>query len=283
MNQEDLFKKHFNIFLLKNSEKMLKKALSISNLDKSSHLLMQAFTLCEYKNNEIYFIKENMEYRINIYFNEVMKYSYSISKTTDLFSNEHITDLINRFDFIKNIPDNYLEIFQENQKEVFKKYWDNNKKEQEKIKEILKSNDTNGEIYAKILFYFLGSEFNYNKNNNEIILTKKINENTYLSININIKQINQEIKKYKRLPPSPIFINGFLLIDSHKFILNRIEHPNISSIIYYNNNFLSALQENNLEIAFKWLFLQCNTTAFYIKMSLEFYQECFLSYIEENS
>jgi len=283
MNQEDLFKKHFNIFLLKNSEKMLKKALRISCLDESNYLLMQAFTLCEYKNNEIYFIKENMEDRINIYFNKIMKYSYSISKTTDLFSNEHITDLRNRFDFIKNIPDNYLEIFQENQKEVFKKYWDNNKKGDEKIKEILKSNDTNGEIYAKILFYFLGDEFNYNKKNNEIALTKKIKKDTHLSIIINVKQINQEIKNYKRLPPSPIFINGFLLIDSHKFTLNRIEHPNISSIIYYNSNFLSALQENNPEIALKWLFLQCDTTAFYIKMSFEFYQECFLSYIKENS
>ncbi|WP_332604663.1 hypothetical protein [Acinetobacter sp. ESBL14] len=283
MNQEDLFKKYFNIFLLKNSEKMLKKALRISYLDKSNHLLMQAFTLCEYKNNEIYFIKKNMEDRINIYFNEIIKYSYSISKTTDLFSNEHITDLRNRFDFIKNIPDNYLEIFQENQKEVFKKYWDNNKKGDEKIKEILKSNDTNGEIYAKILFYFLGDEFNYNKKNNEIVLTKKIEKDTHLSIIINAKQINQEIKNYKRLPPSPIFINGFLLIESHKFTLNRIELPNISSIIYYNNNFLSALQENNPETALKWLFLQCDTTAFYIKMSFEFYQECFLSYIKENS
>ena len=287
MDQESLFKKHVNIFLLNHADKMLERALKVTNFEKDNYLLLQAFVLAEYDKEDIYFIKEKMRYRITRYFNEVMKYSYGIRKTTEFFSNEYLTRISEKFDFIKNMPDNYSMIFQKYQREIFEKYWNNidTKKMIFFINILEQSKDkVQGEIYAKLLYYFLGDGYIYRKKSkNKVELIVNVDEKLDFFLEIDIKHIDVEFNRYSRFPPFPVFIDGGMLIDGHKFYFNKIDHPVIHGIAYHNDFFLLSYCHGDVEMALKWLFIQCDITAYYIKMCFDFYREGILKYIETYS
>ncbi|CAG69459.1 MULTISPECIES: hypothetical protein [Acinetobacter] len=280
MDQIDLFKKYFNNFLLENSEKMLSRALIISTLNENCYLLMNAFKLCEYEDDRIVFYGESMKNRIERLFNEVMKYSYTISKPSDFFTNEYDSNFDKKFDFIRKIPDDYYLKFNIYQKKLYEYYWNNLNSEKkfffsEKTKKYIK---INGEAYANFLHFSLGKEFSIVKTKGNFIIKKYIKEDTYFFIEINTKCINKEIEKYGRLPPFPIFIIGGMYIDSYQFIFNRIDHPAIENL-----GFQHGLYQEGISSELKWLFILCDISAYYIKMCFDFYEESLLSYIKKYS
>ncbi|WP_445535878.1 hypothetical protein [Acinetobacter sp. G18] len=280
MDQVDLFKKYFNQFLLENSKKMLEKSLILTTFDKDCYLLMQAFNLCKYENENIVFEKDDIKYRIESIFNDVIKYSYSISKPSDFFTNEHIINFSEQFNFIKEIPSNYYLKFHNYQIKLYQNYWA--KIDKEKIdffnKKILSNKNINGEIYTYFLQFFLGKEYSINKIPNGLILEKIVNDQIIFFIQVDIKFIDHEIKKYGRLPPFPIFIKGGFFIDSYKFFFNRIEHPAIDSLSFHH-----GLYQESASTELKWLFILCDIAAYYINMCFDFYEESLLEYIKKYS
>ena len=62
---------------------------------------------------------------IEDFFNRVIYKSYSVGLPDDYFSNELLTNLNSNFDFINDLPEDYLFLYQEYQKEIFKKYYEN--------------------------------------------------------------------------------------------------------------------------------------------------------------
>lgn len=280
MDQVDLFKKYFNQFLLEYAEKMLERALIISTFDENCYLLMQAFNLFKYNNQMISFEKDEVSYRVKRIFNEVMKYSYSVSKPSDFFTNEHIINFNSQFDFIEDIPPDYYILFQNYQKFLYEKYWENIAKEKEIFfNEIInKQKNINGKVYTIFLHFFLGEEYSIKRELEGFILEKRINNSTVFFLEINTKHIDKEIKKYGRLPPFPIFIKGGFLIESYKFFFNRIEHPAIDSLSFHD-----GLYQESASSELKWLFILCDISAYYINMCFDFYEESLISYIEKYS
>lgn len=51
--------------------------------------------------------------------------SYSVRFPDDYFSNELLTNLSLKFDFINNLPENYLFLYQVHQKKIFEEYYNN--------------------------------------------------------------------------------------------------------------------------------------------------------------
>lgn len=280
MSEIDLFKKYFNQFLLENSENMLEKALILSKFDKDCYLLMQAFNLCQYEGENIIFEKKDIKYRIEKIFNEVMKYSYSISKPSDFFTNEHITNFSEQFNFIGDIPSDYHIKFYSYQKKLYQNYWENITKERiDFFNKISRSNkNISGKVYTIFLHFFLGKEYLINKTPDGLILEKRINDQIIFFIQVDIKLIDHEIKKYGRLPPFPIFIKGGIFIDSYKFFFNRIEHPAIDSLSFHH-----GLYQESASTELRWLFILCDIGAYYINMCFDFYEESLLQYIKKYS
>ena len=182
MDQEDLFKKYFNLFLLENSDKMLERALKVANFDENCYLLMQAYTLCEYDKDDVYFIPQKVTDKIRGIFDEISKYDYSISKPSDFYINEYSTDLAKKFEFIRNIPQNYQLTFTKYQKQLYQYYWENlpsNKKlffdkKSEAYKLI------SGKTYAEFLLFFLGDDYAAKKTKNAFFIEKRISDGNIL-------------------------------------------------------------------------------------------------------
>ena len=148
-------------------------------------------------------------------------------------------------------------------------------KNEKKTKKYIK---ISGEAYAIFLHFSLGKEFSIIKTKGDFIIKKHIKEDTYFFIKINTKYIDKEIEKYGRLPPFPIFITGGMYIDSYQFIFNRIDHPAIENL-----GFQHGLYQEGISSELKWLFILCDISAYYIKMSFDFYEESLLSYIKKYS
>ena len=287
MDIEDKFIRHVNIFLLEHADKMLEKTLQVITLNNHSHLLMQAFMLAEYDRYDIYFVPGNMSYRITRYFNEVAKYDYSIRRTDRSFSNEYRTHLSEKFDFIRNLPENYGQRFAQHHKKVFAEYWSNFDTYKTIYLSSLRTENEDtigGETYAKILHYFLGKKFISKKKNRHLVeLILSINNDIDFVLEIDLKELDREFNKYQRFPDSPGITQAALHISGHKFYFNCIEHPTIRSIVSYNPHFLVSFYNEDIESALKWLFIHCDATAFYINMCFDFYSEHLLKYINTYS
>lgn len=280
MSQEDLFKKYFNLFLLENSDKMLQRSLKVANFDENCYLLMQAYTLCEYEKEDVYFIPQKVADKISGIFDEISKYDYSISKPSDFYINEYSTDLIKKFEFIRNIPPNYQLTFTKYQKQLYQYYWRNipphKKSFFDKKSEVYKL--ISGESYSEFLLFFLGDSYTAKKTKNKFSIEKRISDNTMFFINIHTKQIDYEIKKHARLPPFPTFIRTGMHVDSHEFEFNCITHPVIDSLSFHDGTYQKSASSE-----LKWLFILCDISAYYINMCFDFYEESLLEYIKKYS
>lgn len=272
------FKENFNKILFENKDLMLNLSLRTVKANSYCYIRMQAYTLCEYDGEEIFFKESIEKERIKIFFNEVMYKSYSIRLPDDYFSNERLTDLTSKFDFINNLPEDYLLLYQKHQKKIFENYYENISEEKNiifnffsrKYKKKLK-----GIEYAELLNKFLTNEYELVNDGYFVKLERKINDNLCFFIKIDTNFLDIEFTKYKRSPPSSAFLYGGFYFFGREFVFNRIEHPLIHSVVFYNDFIRICNFYKDMETAFKWFFIQIDITAYFIDLCFEFYEECF--------
>lgn len=271
------FKEKLNSTLFENRELMLNLSLKSIKAHPYAYIRMQAYALCEYKNGKIFFEENTEKERIENFFHKVMYKSYSVRFPDDYFSNEFLTNLNLKFDFINNLPENYLFLYQVHQKKIFEEYYNNLSKRkmeifnsfQTKYKKKLK-----GLEYAELLKSFLKKDYDLARDGYFVKLERKVNEDIYFFIKIDTKYLDIEFTKYKRSSPTSAFIDGGLSFMGDEFIFNRIEHPLIHSIVFYNN-FIQLFNLNrDFDNTFKWFFIQVNITAYFIELCFEFYESC---------